>query len=207
MGGAWGLTQALTNLGGIEQGRYNYGEARRQYEEGAAVSHANGDNRTLAIALSNLGQVAIFCGEYERAAALLEQSLDLKRQMGNRHSMIHTLRHLGRLACEVQRLNEADGHFRAALALARDVRSDMLIAYLLVSVARLRAARGEREQAVELLHTALQHVGDDQEVRYECNQLLEQLAGELDGPVLTACAERGRLAALESVVARIVTGR
>ena len=52
-------------------------------EEAVALARAAGDDFVLAIALNNLGGVTVMLGESERARACFEESLEVRRRMGD----------------------------------------------------------------------------------------------------------------------------
>jgi predicted ATPase/class 3 adenylate cyclase len=81
----WGLARACYQLGQI----YDYIErdlpsAHRYYEESLQISRQLGERRGMALAVNNLGLLAMDQGDWARARSLFEQSLSLSRELGDK---------------------------------------------------------------------------------------------------------------------------
>jgi tetratricopeptide (TPR) repeat protein len=77
------VMRALINLGAIAHMNKDLAEARRLYQESVTISQGIGDRQNLAVTLSNLGDVLCQQGEYNQAIASLQESIDIKRDLGN----------------------------------------------------------------------------------------------------------------------------
>jgi tetratricopeptide (TPR) repeat protein len=172
---------ALAHLGlcRSEFGAENYEEAHSHAEE--ALAHADGLRPAMSQAvLHGLGQSARFLGNLDEAAALLERSLALNRELDDRgmvavelHNLGHVELHRGNVDAARRRFEELD-----ALAPPED---DFSRVFGGMNAAALALAEGEQERAASLLgdvdtliaETGLELPPDDQ---FELNRLRGRLA-------------------------------
>ncbi len=77
------------------------------------------------LALSNLGNVALYQGDYTEAKAYYEQALALHRILGERLNEAHDLGNLGNLAYVQGKYTEAKAYHEQALALHRQLGNQM----------------------------------------------------------------------------------
>jgi tetratricopeptide (TPR) repeat protein len=87
-------------------------------EEAVALARAAGDDFVLAIALNNLGGVAVMLGESGRAAAYLQESLELRRRMGDASRIALSLGNVAEMALQEGKTREAAAMFAEAAEIA-----------------------------------------------------------------------------------------
>jgi len=133
------------------------------------------------------------CGEYDEAEKFLLESLDIKREMGNRQSIVYSLLGLGRVAGEQGHYQQAKRWYNEAVQITRDIGATVLTASILSGIARVLADQGHLERAVELLIVAQRHAGSDQETIAEINQLLSKLESALTPQVALPVTNEVRL--------------
>jgi class 3 adenylate cyclase/tetratricopeptide (TPR) repeat protein len=90
------------------------------------------------------------------AAALALESFEAARQLGHRPSEAHARHVLGNIAASAQppQIQEAEGHYRAALALAHELGMRPVVAHCHLGLSKLYQRTGKREPAQEHLATA-----------------------------------------------------
>ena len=83
----WILAFALNNLGEVARVQGQYGLARKYYEECEVLLPDSGDKGDAARFTHNLGYIAQYEEEFERAEAQFRKSLKMFRKLGNRRGM------------------------------------------------------------------------------------------------------------------------
>jgi tetratricopeptide (TPR) repeat protein len=96
------------------------------------------------------------------AATLALESLEAARQVGRTPREAEARSMLGHIAASAQpsQIEEAEAHYRAALALADELGMRPLVAHCHLGLGKLRRRAGVREQAHEHLTTATAMYGD-----------------------------------------------
>jgi tetratricopeptide (TPR) repeat protein len=105
----------------------------------------------IAIALTNLGNIDLFEGDFEAAQAKLEESVRRWRDLGDRRSLAVSLENLGCIAIAQNRLDEAAHLLVESEGLAREAGSERTLAGTLAARARALVLIGELETAAALL--------------------------------------------------------
>jgi tetratricopeptide (TPR) repeat protein len=109
------------------------------------------------------------------AAALALESFEAARQVGLRHREAEARHVLGEIAASAQppQIEEAEGHYRAALALADELGMQPLVAHCHLGLGRVYRREGEHPEALEHL-TIAATLYRDMDMAY----WLEQAEGE-----------------------------
>ncbi len=68
-----------------------------------------GDRAGIAASLSNLGVVAYEQGDFDAACAYLDESVTLKRELGDRWSLAHSLEMTGDWLCSMEAWSRLPG--------------------------------------------------------------------------------------------------
>ena len=105
----------------------------------------------------SLGEAQVLTGHLEEAHALAERTLALVREHQERGNQAYALRLLGDIAArrEPPGVEQAEAHYRQALALAEELGMRPLVAHCHLGLGTLYAAIGQREQARTVLSTAI----------------------------------------------------
>ena len=112
--------KALVGAATLAWAMADYVNAKTLYQDALAMSRELGDSRGIAVALGNLGMVALDQGDYETAIARHEQSLAIWRELGDRQGTARTLNALGNAAySQGDRL--AHSLYEQSLAINRDL--------------------------------------------------------------------------------------
>jgi tetratricopeptide (TPR) repeat protein len=109
-----------------------------------------------SLVLVQLGEASVLAGGLEGAGAFAERALQLTRELGERGYEALALRLLGDLATHDQPpdVAGAEGHYRAAMALANSLGMRPLVAHCHLGLGKLYRRTDKREQAQEHLATA-----------------------------------------------------
>jgi predicted ATPase/Tfp pilus assembly protein PilF len=203
----WGITKALNNLGIIAYYLGEYEDARQLYQASLESRREIGDHYGKALALNNLGLVAHDLGEYAEAKRLHLESMAIFKEIGYLLGTALCLKDLGHVACALQEFRVAEKYFREALKTAMAIRAVPVALHALLGLATLRQAEGEKEQALSLVTLTLHHPASDKETRNRAEHLLSELASQLPPQVIATARERGKTAAFEEEVAKILVGK
>ena len=111
-----------------------------------------------ALCSLSLGEAQLLAGRLEDAQALAEHTLTLAREHQERGNEAYALRLLGDIAAQrdPQHVEEAETHYREALALAEELGMRPLVAHCHHGLGTLYAKFGRREQARAELSAAIE---------------------------------------------------
>ncbi|MBT8097378.1 MAG: ATP-binding protein [Woeseia sp.] len=158
-------TEFMVNLFSVSdpsEARGNTITAREIMDKGAERigKELTGQPATQATLMETIGTVYTSLGLYEQAAILLQQALDLRRQVfGENHTEVaRTNDRMGQVLTKIADYASADAALTAALTVRRELLGDenLEVAATLTNLAELRAHVGEFEQAEGLLREALE---------------------------------------------------
>lgn len=125
------------------------------FERATTLYRSLGDGRGEAEALFWQGCFhQVVKDDHDTAVPLLERSLALAEQAGDRLTMSYALRHLGFVDHMAGRLPAARERFEASTRLRREVGFPAGVAANLIGLAYLSAAEGDRERALATLDEA-----------------------------------------------------
>jgi hypothetical protein len=198
-------------------------EAQKLLLESLTLSREIGDLWNVAISLNHLGALASLGGtvEWAEARRLHRESLAIFQELGDLYSIAVSLNYLTQASLALGEHREARYFSLAALRTAMATQSPPLILDTLVSWAALltrqsadkvEAASTEpefssveaKEQALELLALALNHVTSTQETKDKAARLFSELAASLPPQQVAAASARGQARNLVEVVAGIL---
>lgn len=170
LGDTLGSAVALQGLASVARDRGDLGEAIVLWEQCVAVFKGVGHRVRTARASLNLAIALHLAGQSERAAALLDESIQIAREVGQTWAEATGLTYRGLIALEVaENPPKAAAHVRAALPLAPKVSDAWVTVHLLELAAWLAAgdvrtissaaslfaaSNGLREQIGASLHPA-----------------------------------------------------
>jgi non-specific serine/threonine protein kinase len=125
----------------------------------SALAHVNAeevdDPRAQAQALSSLGNLLAYQGDYTAAQSQFSQSLQLSRELGDRLRVAWTIERLGWLAREQGDIATARVRLEEALALARDLKENALTCGVTNTLAEAMIMQGDIALAKDLLEENL----------------------------------------------------
>jgi non-specific serine/threonine protein kinase len=156
--------------------------------------------------LSGLGEVALRQGDYARAARLVQESLELRRQLGNQWGVGVSLGTLGWVVLRQGDRRQAATHLSASLTLRQEIGDQGGCAWCLERLGEIAQADGQTGKAARLfgaaagLRRAIGSVIDPAD-REEYDRRLATLREALGEAQFAAAWEAGRALNLEQAVA------
>ncbi len=141
------IADTLHDLGNVHYARADYVRARAFYEEALRFEEPRADRHK---SLHNLGLVHYEQGDLVAAEALLEELLALDRQAGDLRLVALSLANLGLIACERGDYALALARHQVSLAIRRDLRAKLGIAYSFEGLAMVYRGLGRAEMGARL---------------------------------------------------------
>jgi len=142
-------------------------------------------------------------GEFHAARTLLQESLKIRREIGDLRGVVFSLTDLGDIICQEDNVDIAEPHYLDALRCAVEIQAQALALWVLVRIARVRLRQGEAAQAAELVGLILNHPRTNRET-YELTPRLSTALEQAIAPAaLRAAQERGKGQPLDQVVEKI----
>jgi predicted ATPase/class 3 adenylate cyclase len=140
-----------------------YFSAGRRWLEEALAANPDAPAALRAKALQGEGTLAMVLGEYRRAAALLEESLQLSQTVSAPRERVWALGWLGVMALYAGENERANALFEEGLALCQELGDAWGITWMLMSMGAVAFAQRDLERATALLEENLvrsREVGD-----------------------------------------------
>lgn len=149
--------QALTLAGALSrfwEVRGHWSEGRKWLEDALALG-GSVPGAVRAKALNGAGWLASQQGDYGRAITLLEESLALRREGGNKWSIAITLNNLGAALLYHDEIERARALFEESLALSRELQDNPGVAASLSNLGMVALRQGDYARALTLLEESL----------------------------------------------------
>ena len=129
----------------------NHDRAGELYERVASLAQEDGDDRSRATMLNNLGNLALEQGDHDKAQRYIAEGLTLDRRLDRRAGVANALVDLGFLALLDDRLDDASAAFgeAARICLEEELRETLL--WALEGVAAVGVRRADVRESVALL--------------------------------------------------------
>ncbi|MCU0491891.1 MAG: tetratricopeptide repeat protein, partial [Chloroflexaceae bacterium] len=150
------LATALMDLACVVDDMGDYGQARQLYAESMSLSQAIGDVNRYTLCLTNLGLLALHEGQYAKADRLFYKGLPWFQANRDYQNVAIVHINLGQSGLCQKLVLEAQGHFLAALNIARTEQQQFAAAYALEGLAGVAAALGHSPRAVRFAAAAHQ---------------------------------------------------
>ncbi len=195
-----GISTSLFNLGSALSILHDYEQAKRYLEEAIEITRQLNHTRVLAAALGNLGGILTEEGRHEEALGLYQQGLEIHRESGFRLGIALALDNVGTAYYFLENELEAQYFLRQSIREARELHADYIALDALVSIAGLRARKGDAEKALELLSLVRTHPKVDIESVNAVEKLLPQVVAGSGADAIRAAEERGRMLELEQAI-------
>ncbi len=113
--------RAYNGAGAMAFGQGDYDSARLLYEENLSILRELGNQRGIALTLSNLGLISHELGDHAGARALFEQSLKTQRELGDQWGIATSLNNLGNVAHDQGDPTAARTLFEESLSIKREL--------------------------------------------------------------------------------------
>jgi predicted ATPase/class 3 adenylate cyclase len=128
----------------------------RQWLEEALVKSGGAAGPARGRALHGAGYLAWSQGDFQRASPLLEESLTIYRQLGDKRGLARTLNSVGVMALELGQEERARSLWEEGLAMAREIAATELVTTLLNNLGETARIRGDFERARALYQESLE---------------------------------------------------
>jgi tetratricopeptide (TPR) repeat protein len=187
----------------------DYPESKRLAESGLKFTEEIGDVIGSSLHLIVLGHVALDSGEHEKAREFYLRCLETSQQVGFPFGIQTASKYLGKVDLSIGKTEEAEIYLHQSLRITKEIGFVRDIINLFYEFARLRAAQGDTEGAVELLALVLQHPSSHQtrtfegSIRDSAKELLAEIEAGLPSETFMAAIARGQELELETVVAEL----
>jgi tetratricopeptide (TPR) repeat protein len=186
--------------------RGHFSEGQEHLKRALERAGAQGAGAARAKALNRAGDMAYSQGDYASARALLEESLSLYREMGNRVGIVWSLIVLGRVVLDQGDHASSQALLEQSLRLYREVGGRVRMAECLESMAASLLGQAEIRKAVRLWgasHALLESIGTTlpPRARKRYDQQVAQARSALGEDAFTAAWEEGRALTWEQAVA------
>ncbi|MEQ9323289.1 MAG: sigma 54-interacting transcriptional regulator, partial [Polyangiaceae bacterium] len=164
-------------------------QAREMLEEIMEDGERRGIHRAVAYTLSNLATIALLQHEYERALALLEKAIEVRRRYETRVGLVLPISNLAELRLRLGLLAEAEHSLRFGLQACGKGLPLSRYAYFAKVAACIHLERGETSLAHKEIQTAISGAtcGGDVSALARCHRIAARIALE-DGDVPRARA-------------------
>jgi DNA-binding NtrC family response regulator/tetratricopeptide (TPR) repeat protein len=164
-------------------------QAREMLEEIMEDGEASGVHRAVAYTLSNLATIALLQHQYERALALLEKAIEVRRRYETRIGLVLPIANLAELRLRLGLVAEAEHSLRFGLQACGQGLPLSRYAYFAKVAACIHLERGETSQATKEIRTAISGAtsGGDVSALARCHRIAARIALH-DGDVARARA-------------------
>jgi predicted ATPase/DNA-binding CsgD family transcriptional regulator len=210
MGDKWLLALTLFTVGMGCLLREEYDEARRYGQTHLALSQEIGDVCGAMMALVVLGHSALASKELAQAREYYLRCLKKSEEIGFFYGMQTASKYLAKVTISMNLTTEAEGYLRKCLRITNEIGFMRDIINMFYEYARLYAAQGNVEAAVELLGLVVQHPASresrflDGRIRDNARELLASLEVDLPPQVYAAALERGQEMNMDRIIDRLL---
>jgi len=178
-----------------------------------AIYEEIGDILTSTLPLIVLGHAAYGIGNYSEARRHYLRCLKISRTVNFYYSIQTASKYLSKVCLEIGKLDEAEENLVQSLEISKNIGFVRDIVNLLHEFARLKSAREEFEEAVELLAFVIQHPASqlfrmlEGRIRDNARELLLDLQGQLPPEQFSAALERGQQMEMDTIIATLLSKR
>jgi predicted ATPase/DNA-binding SARP family transcriptional activator len=158
------LATALSVRGTILAYTGHPSEALEAFAKAQPICRRIGDHYGLGWVLTETAVVMRRSGDLDNAKACLQEALDEFAGMSDVHSMIMPTLHLGLVAQQMGNLDDAQDSCREAVQLSRQISDRQLLHLSLCCAARVAIDRGDDDEGLMHIATALTELADAENV-------------------------------------------
>jgi tetratricopeptide (TPR) repeat protein len=151
-----GCSMAYDNLGDAAYFSGEYEQAMRHYTAAAEIQRRYDEHRQLAVSQNNAAEVLCKLKCWDEALAAAQESVTLFREMNSRDGLMHAMNSEAHAWLGLGELGRASEVFGEVLLLGEQLHADTELLSMLVLGGRLLAARGQVDEAAQVLY-AVQH--------------------------------------------------
>ncbi|MEE9513475.1 MAG: BTAD domain-containing putative transcriptional regulator, partial [Anaerolineales bacterium] len=206
----WRIAYALFLLSMEALWKHEFAEAWQHAESSLKISEEHDDWVGITWALLVLGHAVSAQGEYAKARKHYLRCRGVSEDIGFRWGIEKSNKYLGQVALAMNETAEAESYFLQSLSVAEEIGLGRDRIDLIFEFAKLQAAEGNPESAVELLALVVKHPASrlvrlgEEPIRDSAQSLIDNLEGGLAHITFVAAFERGQALELEDVVAGLI---
>jgi len=184
----------------------DYPTAQAYYEQSLLLCRELGERTGAAVALLNLGQVALASGNDGHAQSYLDESLATFQELGAKVYSAYTLACLGYIARRAGAIERAKARLAESLVLMQELDDETGIASCLVGLAGVAALEGQAKRSAKMLGMVdtiakATDLLSGPITRIEYEYALAATRAQLDQATFEAACAEGRPMGREEVVA------
>ncbi|PWH15910.1 MAG: hypothetical protein DDG60_04810 [Anaerolineae bacterium] len=150
----WGMAQILPFFHRIKTPQ-SLQEAIRLHNQTLDIYRETGDAAGLASALTSLGELLHYTGDYESALHCHQSSLEISSELNDRRVMAASLDYLGFINRQIGKFDEARQQHQQSMQLSHELGNALGIAGSLDNLGLIALDQGEASQALSLFQQAL----------------------------------------------------
>ena len=162
------IGNALTRLGDFER-------ARQRLDEAAKLAEAIGDGPARLRSLGNIGVIYSLQSDYANAAAAYRRAYEAAAELKNEPEMSLWAANLASAALGAGHWDEAEKFNEIAAGIANHRNDKRRMTFVTINRGMIANARGRRDEAIRLLHKALDQAGDDPGLQWEIHGEMGQV--------------------------------
>jgi tetratricopeptide (TPR) repeat protein len=187
----------------------NYTEAQRLAESALCLCEEIGDVIGSTMPMTILGHVALGREDYESAKHLYLRSVKISQRTGFNYSLQTSSKYLAKVCFLMGDYVETEKYLIQCITLSKEVGFVRDVINLLYEFARLKAAKSNLEEAVELLVLVIEHPTSNQKrwlegrIKDSAENLLATLEKELSPEAYTKAIERGKELELDEILTEL----
>jgi predicted ATPase/DNA-binding SARP family transcriptional activator len=149
-----GVVRSLSNLGAILHAQGELDLAASTLDECIVECGQTANERLLALARNNRGDVALSQGDLATAEAHFQGSLEILRRLGDTANVARALYNLGAVAIEQERVSDAYALLCESIELADRIGDTEDVAWCLIALATVAASRSKPVDGARMLGLA-----------------------------------------------------
>jgi predicted ATPase/DNA-binding CsgD family transcriptional regulator len=206
VGDPWLIAFALYAAGLAAISNDNYSMAKEFAEKQLALGEEIGSAVDLTTPLIVLGHAALGLGDLEKAREYYRRCLEISEKSQFYYAIQTSSKYLAKVSLTLGKLEEAWRYLRQSLKISSETGFVRDMVNLVYECARFYAARGEIEQAVDLLALVIQHPASDRfrmldgRIRDSAEGLMDRLEGDLTPDAFRSAQAQGRARDLDETV-------
>jgi len=202
----WNVARGLNLLGWLEFSAGEINQARTYLEESLEMFRDCGMKSYIAVTLFNLAELARYQGDYSQALILLDTTLVMADEMGNKQDQVWAELSKGFVLLRLQDSNGAGKILKEGLLLCREINSIYDSAIALIGLAGVSVDDGDAKRAAQLLgiaqamieSTTMAIAGNPADL-IEYENICNQVRGQLDELIFNREEQIGRVLAAEGL--------
>jgi len=170
----YGLCLTMRKMGVLEWKLGNKTESLKHFELCLDLSNKNNFKDISAAMINNLGVYYKVQGKIEDAENLYHESLEIKRQLGDKQGIAYSLINLGIIYEDQGKYEDAEKLIQESLEIQRQLGDKKGIAASLYNLGNLYKGQGKYEDAEKLIQESLEikrQLGDKRGIAYSLNNL------------------------------------